>query len=218
MRPVSSWGRLSAFPHEVVELSDRSRIAADLARCRPGIAYGLGRSYGDVCLNPDGTLWRTAGLDRLIRFDEATGRLACEAGAVLRDIQDVFVPRGWGLPVLPGTRLVTVGGAIANDVHGKNHHETGTFGDHVKSLRLLRTDGHRFVADAVRAGASVVIVERPVMYPWRIPIRPQMTPPVGKSGPSRTSSAASGRKRRASRTRRSTSRRRGSRSSPESAR
>jgi FAD/FMN-containing dehydrogenase len=182
MRPVSSWGRLSAFPHEVVELSDRSRIADDLARGRPGIAYGLGRSYGDVCLNPDGTLWRTAGLDRLIRFDEASGRLACEAGAVLRDIQDVFVPRGWGLPVLPGTRLVTVGGAIANDVHGKNHHLTGTFGDHVTSLRLLRSDGQEivcgptersdwFAATVGGLGLTGLIVEvelqlRPVPGPW----------------------------------------------------
>jgi FAD/FMN-containing dehydrogenase len=182
MRPVSSWGRLSALPHEVVELSDRSRIAADLARSRPGIAYGLGRSYGDVCLNPDGTLWRTAGLDRLIRFDEASGRLACEAGAVLRDIQDVFVPRGWGLPVLPGTRLVTVGGAIANDVHGKNHHLTGTFGDHVTSLRLLRSDGQEivcgptersdwFAATIGGLGLTGLIVEvelqlRPVPGPW----------------------------------------------------
>jgi FAD/FMN-containing dehydrogenase len=64
---------------------------------------------------------------------------------VLRDIQRLVLPRGWGLPVLPGTQFVTVGGAIANDVHGKNHHETGTFGDHVRSLRLLRTDGQEIV-------------------------------------------------------------------------
>jgi FAD/FMN-containing dehydrogenase len=145
MRRVSSWGRLSALPHEVIELGDRSRVAAELARRRPGIAYGLGRSYGDECLNPDGVLWRTAGLDRFIRFDEANGRLVCEAGVVLRDIQRLAIPRRWGLPVLPGTQFVTVGGAIANDVHGKNHHETGTFGDHVKSLRLLRTDGQEIV-------------------------------------------------------------------------
>ena len=80
MRRVSSWGRLSALPHEVVELADLSRVAAELARGRPGIAYGLGRSYGDECLNPDGVLWSTAGLDRFIRFDEANGRLVCEAG------------------------------------------------------------------------------------------------------------------------------------------
>ncbi len=145
MRPVSSWGRLSALPHDVVELSDRTAVAAALVRSRPGIAYGLGRSYGDVCLNPGGTLWRTAGLDRFIHFDEATGRLVCEAGVVLRDIQDLFLPRGWGLPVLPGTRQVTVGGAIANDVHGKNHHGSGTFGDHVMSIRLQRCDGEEIV-------------------------------------------------------------------------
>lgn len=145
MRRMSSWGRLSAEPHDVVELADRGAVAATLARSRPGIAYGLGRSYGDVCLNPGGTLWRTAGLDRLVRFDGTTGRLVCEAGVVLRDIQDLFLPRGWGLPVLPGTRLVTVGGAIANDVHGKNHHQMGTFGDHVRAIRLQRTDGEEIV-------------------------------------------------------------------------
>jgi FAD/FMN-containing dehydrogenase len=182
MRRVSSWGRLSALPHEVIELADRSRVAAELVRGRPGIAYGLGRSYGDACLNPDGVLWRTAGLDRFIRFDEASGRLVCEAGVVLRDIQRLVLPRGWGLPVLPGTQFVTVGGAIANDVHGKNHHETGTFGDHVKSLRLLRTDGQEivcgpterpdwFAATVGGLGLTGLIVEaelqlRPVPGPW----------------------------------------------------
>ena len=116
-------------------------MRALLADHRPGIAYGLGRSYGDACLNPGGVLWRTAGLDRLIAFDAATGRLVCEAGVVLRDISRLMIPRGWNLPVVPGTQFVTVGGAIANDVHGKNHHVVGTFGDHVRRLRLVRTDG-----------------------------------------------------------------------------
>jgi FAD/FMN-containing dehydrogenase len=93
MRRVSSWGRLSADPHEVVELGDRSRVAAALAGGRAGIAYGMGRSYGDACLNPGGVLWRTAGLDRFISFDEASGRLVCEAGVVLRDIQRMAIPR-----------------------------------------------------------------------------------------------------------------------------
>jgi FAD/FMN-containing dehydrogenase len=101
----------------------------------------MGRSYGDVCLNPGGTLWKTTGLDRFIAFDEATGRLTCEAGVLLRDIQRLMVPRGWILPVTPGTQMVTVGGAIANDVHGKNHHRLGSFGDSVCALRLVRTDG-----------------------------------------------------------------------------
>jgi len=141
MRKVSSWGRLSALPHEVIELADRDRLASSLAAHRPGIAFGLGRSYGDECLNPQGVLWSTASLDRLISFDEASGRLVCEAGVRLLDIQRLMIPRGWSLPVVPGTQLVTVGGAIANDVHGKNHHRAGTFGDHVTALRLHRTDG-----------------------------------------------------------------------------
>jgi len=140
MRPVSSWGRLGAPPHDIVELTDRDRVAASL-RHGPGIAYGMGRSYGDACLNPGGVLWRTAGLDRLVSFDGATGRLVCEAGVVLRDIQKLMIPRGWSLPVVPGTQFVTVGGAIANDVHGKNHHVAGSFGEHVRRLRLVRSDG-----------------------------------------------------------------------------
>ena len=101
----------------------------------------MGRSYGDVCLNPEGTLWVTTGIDHFIAFDDSTGRLVCEAGVLLRDIQRLVIARGWILPVTPGTQLVTVGGAIANDVHGKNHHARGSFGDHVQRLTLIRTDG-----------------------------------------------------------------------------
>jgi FAD/FMN-containing dehydrogenase len=101
----------------------------------------MGRSYGDVCLNPDGVLWKTTGLDRFISLDENTGQLVCEAGVLLRDIQRLTIPLGWILPVTPGTQLVTVGGAIANDVHGKNHHVLGSFGDHVQWIKLARTDG-----------------------------------------------------------------------------
>src|SRR5258707_15796222 len=119
MRPVSSWGRLGAPPHDVIELTDRDTVAAALRGRGPGIAYGLGRSYGDACLNPDGVLWRTAGLDRFIRFDESSGRLACEAGVVLRGIPRPALPRGWGPSVPPGTPFVTVGGALPHDVHGK---------------------------------------------------------------------------------------------------
>jgi FAD/FMN-containing dehydrogenase len=112
-----------------------------LATCGPGIAHGMGRSYGDVCLNPNGVLWDATGLDHFIHFDDVIGRLVCEAGVLLRDIQRLAIPRGWILPVSPGTQLITVGGAIANDVHGKNHHKLGSFGDHVQWLKLLRTDG-----------------------------------------------------------------------------
>lgn len=142
MRPVSSWGRLSAEPHRIVVLSDASRVRElMLGTPHPGVAHGMGRSYGDVCLNPGGSLWLTTGLDHLIAFDDATGRLVCEAGVLLRDIQRLAIARGWILPVTPGTQMVTVGGAIANDVHGKNHHVLGSFGDHVRGLTLVRTDG-----------------------------------------------------------------------------
>ncbi len=140
MVEIGSWGRLAAWPHRVQPLADRAlrRLPGEAA---PGLAYGMGRSYGDVCLNPGGTLWMTRGLDKFIAFDAENGRLTCEAGVLLRDIQRLFCGRGWMLPVTPGTQFVTVGGAIANDVHGKNHHRLGSFGDHVLRLRLLRTDG-----------------------------------------------------------------------------
>ncbi|MDO9521747.1 MAG: FAD-binding oxidoreductase [Pseudohongiella sp.] len=112
-----------------------------LANNTPGICFGNGRSYGDVCLNPGGVVWQMRGLNRLIAFDSVTGRLRCQSGVLLQDIQRTLVPQGWMLPVTPGTQLITVGGAIANDVHGKNHHRLGSFGDHVIALDLFRTDG-----------------------------------------------------------------------------
>ncbi len=142
MIPVSSWGRLSADPHHIISLNDPSKVGEAVHKGpHPGVAHGMGRSYGDVCLNPKGTLWLTTGLDHFISFDQNTGRLVCEAGVLLRDIQRLAIPHGWILPATPGTQLVTVGGAIANDVHGKNHHVLGSFGDHIQNLTLIRTDG-----------------------------------------------------------------------------
>ena len=104
------------------------------------LPYGNGRSYGDSCLNDGGALLDMRGLDRMLGFDRSMGVLRCEAGVLLADILSLVVPMGWFLPVTPGTRFVTVGGAIANDVHGKNHHRTGTFGQHVLRLALRRSD------------------------------------------------------------------------------
>jgi FAD/FMN-containing dehydrogenase len=132
---------LSGEPHAVQVLTDVTQVPAVLTAHSAGLAFGNGRSYGDVCLNPGGYLWHTTGLNKFISFDDATGRLVCEAGVLLRDIQRLFVPRGWMLPVTPGTQLITVGGAIANDVHGKNHHALGSFGDHLLSLTLAHTSG-----------------------------------------------------------------------------
>lgn len=141
---VSSWGRLARIPHQWAPLADRVQAPIVIGRTQgAGLAFGNGRSYGDVALNAGGTLWATRGLDRFISFDADHGILECEAGTLLKDVIDVALPRGWFLPVVPGTRFVTVGGAIANDVHGKGHHRTGSFGDHVEQLVLLRTDGTR---------------------------------------------------------------------------
>ncbi len=149
MVKVHSWGRLGDFDHQMIPLFDRHRIAPQMRCEAPGLAFGMGRSYGDVCLNPGGVLWNTTMLDRFIWFDEINGQLQCEAGLLLRDVQRLIVPRGWMLPVVPGTQLATLGGAVANDVHGKNHHIAGSFGDHVIEIMLMRTDGSR---DVLRPG------------------------------------------------------------------
>ncbi len=141
MVDMGSWGRLGTWPHRLRPLNGHAPTSLPLAPGSHGLAYGMGRSYGDVCVNPGGTLWTTRSQDRFIAWDENEGVLTCEAGVLLRDIQQLFVRRGWLLPVTPGTQLVTVGGAIANDVHGKNHHVFGSFGEQVTHLRLLRTDG-----------------------------------------------------------------------------
>ncbi len=113
-----------------------------LLKKSPVIPYGMGRSYGDVCLNHEETILFTQPINHFIHFDEISGVLRCEAGAVFKDISNAFVPRGFMLPVVPGTEYVTVGGAIANDIHGKNHHQAGSFGCHVKKLALLRSDNN----------------------------------------------------------------------------
>lgn len=98
------------------------------------IARGLGRSYGDSSLAPK--VISSSYLDHFIDFDTTTGFLTCSAGVTLADILNVFVPKGWFLSVTPGTKFVTVGGAIASDIHGKNHHIEGTFTDHVSSIKI----------------------------------------------------------------------------------
>ncbi|MCY4515539.1 MAG: FAD-binding oxidoreductase [Candidatus Tectomicrobia bacterium] len=104
------------------------------------IARGNGRSYGDAALNTDFTLSMTA-MRRMQAFDASTGLLTCEAGALLADVLETFVPRGWFVPVVPGTAFVSIGGMVAADVHGKNHHRDGSFGSYVESLVLATAGG-----------------------------------------------------------------------------
>jgi len=143
MVELQSWGRLAAKPHQLLQLSDTRRLAQEISGSAPGIVHGMGRSYGDVCLNPGGVAWSSLQLDRFLGFDRETGVLEVESGVLLGDIQRLALAAGWMLPVTPGTQWVTVGGAVANDVHGKNHHSQGTFGEHVLQICLVRTDGQQ---------------------------------------------------------------------------
>lgn len=145
MKAYTSWGR---YPKLAAAKVERPRWRDDVlpftAR-QSLLAYGNGRSYGDSCLNEGGCLLDTRGLDRFIHFDKTTGVLRAEAGVLLTDILQFCLPDGWFLPVTPGTQYVTLGGAVANDVHGKNHHGAGSFGCHVRAFELLRSDGQRLI-------------------------------------------------------------------------
>nr|WP_296747906.1 FAD-binding oxidoreductase [Thioalkalivibrio sp.] len=123
----------------LIEWRDRTAPLPDAVA--PLLARGNGRSRGDVCRNDGGVLLLTRGMDCMIAFDRATGILDCEAGMLLGDLLHWCLPQGWMLPVVPGTRFVTVGGAIANDVHGRNHRVAGSFGRHVLEMDLLRSTG-----------------------------------------------------------------------------
>jgi FAD/FMN-containing dehydrogenase len=105
------------------------------------IARGLGRSYGDASLNDKGFVTESLLMNRFISFDEETGVLRCEAGVTYKDILDTFVSRGWFPAVTPGTKYVTMGGALASDVHGKNHHKEGSFSSYVRSFKILIASG-----------------------------------------------------------------------------
>ncbi len=131
------WPRARARRHWALRDRDAGLPAGASA---PLLAWGQGRSYGDSCLNDGGDLLLARGLDRFIAFDADAGVLEVEAGVTLAEVHALVVPRGWRLPVVPGTARVTVGGAIANDIHGKNHARAGTFGEHVLGLGLVRSD------------------------------------------------------------------------------
>jgi len=138
-----SWGRVQRPQHRVARPAFRDELPpllSDTAET-PLLAVGCRRSYGDTCLNGDGRLIDMTSLDRIIAFDRATGVLRAEAGLSLDALLRLTVPLGWFAPVVPGTRHVTLGGAVANDVHGKNHHVAGSFGCHIRRLALRRTDG-----------------------------------------------------------------------------
>src|SRR4051794_28762940 len=132
---LSGWGRLKS-PGREVHVDDLSRAP------EASISRGLGRSYGDSSLPPaGGTAINTVRADRVLEFDEVTGSFRAEAGLSLREMNRITLPRGWFTPVSPGTHFVTLGGMVAADVHGKNHHVAGCFGSHVRRVKLRVADG-----------------------------------------------------------------------------
>jgi len=145
MKKIESWGRYFDYTHETSSVAWRNDKVVIRDKTLP---YGLGRSYGDSCLNDLGVLLQSDQLNHFVNFDSENGVLCCEAGVSLKEILDLIVPRGWFLPVTPGTKFVTVAGAIANDVHGKNHNKIGTFGCHVRQFELMRSDGQRLLCSS----------------------------------------------------------------------
>jgi decaprenylphospho-beta-D-ribofuranose 2-oxidase len=142
-REISGWGN---FPVEACDVFRPERFdeLAEIVATTPHAsitARGLGRSYGDAALNADGAVIETSRLDRMLAFDEETGVLHCESAVSLADIVAHFLPRGFFFPVTPGTKFITVGGAIAADVHGKNHHFSGSMSAFLIDFRLLTAAG-----------------------------------------------------------------------------
>jgi FAD/FMN-containing dehydrogenase len=142
MSRIESWGRTPQVQHrDIVNLQWRDALPDIGGMSETVLPFGNGRSYGDSCLNDGGVLLRTLAMNHLISIDEEALLVRCESGITFAELLSVLVPRGLFVPVTPGTKMLTVGGAIANDVHGKNHHSAGTFGCHVTRFELYRSDG-----------------------------------------------------------------------------
>jgi decaprenylphospho-beta-D-ribofuranose 2-oxidase len=142
-RLLTGWGRTAPSRATVVRPADVAAIVAELESPshRGVLSRGLGRSYGDVAQNGGGVVLDMTSLAGVEALDEQAGTISALAGTSLDTILRVIVPRGWFLPVTPGTRFVTLGGAIANDVHGKNHHVDGGIGNHISAFNLVTADG-----------------------------------------------------------------------------
>ncbi|MDP8228889.1 MAG: FAD-binding oxidoreductase [Candidatus Electryoneaceae bacterium] len=140
---LEGWGRYRSGSADVTIPNRTIQLKAILeARDhRTLLAYGKGRSYGDACLNSGRMVVKFDGLDRAIAFDRENGIFTCEAGMILSDILKAIVPHGWFLPVTPGTQYPTIGGCVAADVHGKNHHIAGSISRHIRWIDLLTANG-----------------------------------------------------------------------------
>lgn len=137
---LTSWGRYPRIETTGASFETTDQLAALLEKNGDLIAYGMGRSYGDSALNSRVVFSKR--FNKIIDFNPETGLLTCECGVSLEEIINIFMPRGWFLSTTPGTKLITVGGAIASDVHGKNHHTAGCFSESVESFEIMLPDGN----------------------------------------------------------------------------
>ncbi|MFF7374075.1 FAD-binding protein [Streptomyces massasporeus] len=140
---VTGWGRTAPTAARLIRPRSYEEAAAAVRDCgaRGGIPRGLGRAYGDAAQNAGGSVLDMTALNRVHAIDADGGTVLCDAGVSLHRLMEVLLPLGWFVPVTPGTRYVTVGGAIGADIHGKNHHVSGSFARHVLALELLTADG-----------------------------------------------------------------------------
>jgi len=136
---LSGWGRYPVIHADIDDVETVSRIAGLVTRPGHAIAHGNGRSYGDSALQSH--IIRTIRLNKILGFEPDSGVVTCESGILLSELIDVFLPRGYFLTITPGTRWITVGGAIASDVHGKNHHVSGCFSQCVIHMDVMLADG-----------------------------------------------------------------------------
>ncbi|RME14774.1 MAG: FAD-binding oxidoreductase, partial [Alphaproteobacteria bacterium] len=145
----SGWGRVRRASGPVARPERRASLAR-LMEEAPAPAFGMRRSYNDCPLNDGGRAIDMSRMDKILAFDPETGIVEVEAGVRIGDLLRLFAPRGWIPAVMPGTGFPTVGGAIAHDIHGKNHHVLGSFGQHVLSVTLLQPGGRRVTATPAR--------------------------------------------------------------------
>ena len=137
---LAGWGRYPRHHNNLLAPQSVAALCALRSSLDNYVPRGAGRAYGDAGIGLGSTVAMRA-LNRMRDFDPVNGLLTVEAGVTLEEVIDVVLPRGWFAPAVPGTRFVTVGGMVAADVHGKNHHRTGGFGAHVASLTLLPPRG-----------------------------------------------------------------------------
>ena len=143
MNKAKSWNNFPKVKNQEIVSLDGDFTFNDFQKNY--LAYGNGRSYGDVCLNEGGTLVDTKKYSKILNFNEVDGVITCESGITFDEILNFISKKNWFLPVVPGTRYITLGGAIANDIHGKNHHNAGSFGNYVNKFELLRSNNEKYI-------------------------------------------------------------------------